>query len=55
MVVYSYGATSLPAISVGEKANISTAQVNYDNANRIFMYYQQGFTRLIQAEPIHLI
>ncbi|WP_407484741.1 FISUMP domain-containing protein [Elizabethkingia miricola] len=44
MVVYSYGATSLPAISVGEKANISTAQVNYDNANRDFMYYQQGFT-----------
>ena len=42
MVVYSYGTITLPAITSGEKTNINNAQVNYDDANRDFMYYNQS-------------
>ncbi|MCL1668181.1 fibrobacter succinogenes major paralogous domain-containing protein [Elizabethkingia ursingii] len=42
MVVYSYGTITLPAVTSGEKTNINNAQVNYDDANRDFMYYNQS-------------
>ncbi|PUB26379.1 uncharacterized protein (TIGR02145 family) [Elizabethkingia sp. YR214] len=42
MVVYSYGTMTLPAITSGEKTSINNAQVNYDDANRDFMYYNQS-------------
>ncbi|WP_407481976.1 FISUMP domain-containing protein [Elizabethkingia meningoseptica] len=42
MVVYSYGTITLPAITSGEKTNINNAQVNYDDTNRDFMYYNQS-------------
>ena len=42
MVVYSYGTTTLPAITSGEQTNINNAQVNYDDVNRDFMYYNQS-------------
>ncbi|MCT3702570.1 hypothetical protein HZQ89_09095 [Elizabethkingia anophelis] len=44
IVVYSYGTASLPVISSGEQNNISSASVNYDNANRDFMYQKLSFT-----------
>ncbi|MEN5133408.1 FISUMP domain-containing protein [Elizabethkingia anophelis] len=44
IVVYSYGTTSLPTISPGEQTNISSATVNYDDANRDFMYQNIAFT-----------
>ncbi|ATL45024.1 FISUMP domain-containing protein [Elizabethkingia sp. HX WHF] len=44
IVVYSYGTTSLPAISSGEQNNISSAIVNYDDTNRDFMYQKLDFT-----------
>ncbi|MEN5133330.1 hypothetical protein [Elizabethkingia anophelis] len=44
IVVYSYGTTSLPTISLGEQTNISSATVNYDDANRDFMYQNIAFT-----------
>ncbi|MCP1251529.1 hypothetical protein NK212_06680, partial [Elizabethkingia sp. S0634] len=44
IVVYSYGTTSLPAISSGEQNNISSASVNYDDANQDFMYQKIPFT-----------
>ncbi len=43
-VVYSYGATSLPSISSGEQTNISSASVNYDDANRDLMYQKISYT-----------
>lgn len=44
IVVYSYGTTSLPAISSGEQNNISSAVVNYNDTNRDFMYQKLDFT-----------
>ncbi|AJW65183.1 Fibrobacter succinogenes major domain (Fib_succ_major) [Elizabethkingia miricola] len=44
IVVYSYGTASLPAISSGEQDNISNASVNYDDANRDFMYQKISYT-----------
>ncbi|MDR2228307.1 MAG: fibrobacter succinogenes major paralogous domain-containing protein [Flavobacteriaceae bacterium] len=44
IVCYSYGTSSLPAISAGEQTNISSAQVNYDDNNRDFMYQNIAFT-----------
>lgn len=44
IVVYSYGTASLPAISSGEQNNISSASVNYDDANRDFMYQKISYT-----------
>ncbi|MCT4288145.1 hypothetical protein HZP25_15680 [Elizabethkingia anophelis] len=44
IIVYSYGTTSLPAISSGEQSNLSSAVVNYDNINRDFMYQNISYT-----------
>ncbi|AJW65184.1 Fibrobacter succinogenes major domain (Fib_succ_major) [Elizabethkingia miricola] len=44
IVVYSYGTASLPVISSGEQNNISSASVNYDDANRDFMYQKISYT-----------
>ncbi|KUY29871.1 hypothetical protein ATB96_17490 [Elizabethkingia ursingii] len=44
IVAYSYGTTSLPAITSGETSNINNAQVLYDNANPDFMYQKQSYT-----------
>ncbi|MDV3575748.1 hypothetical protein CMU59_18410 [Elizabethkingia anophelis] len=44
IVVYSYGTTSLPIISSGEKSNINSATVNYDDNTRDFMYQKIPFT-----------
>ncbi|MCL1638480.1 hypothetical protein OZ664_10805 [Elizabethkingia sp. HX WHF] len=44
IVVYSYGTTSLQAISSGEQNNISSASVNYDDTNRDFMYQKISYT-----------
>ncbi|PUB32612.1 uncharacterized protein (TIGR02145 family) [Elizabethkingia sp. YR214] len=44
IVVYSYGTTSLPAISLGEQDNISSAFVNYDDNSRDFMYQKISYT-----------
>ncbi|WP_336664086.1 hypothetical protein [Elizabethkingia meningoseptica] len=44
IVVYSFGTTSLPPISAGEKTSISNAQVDYDNTNRDFMYQNIPYT-----------
>ncbi|WP_407489271.1 fibrobacter succinogenes major paralogous domain-containing protein [Elizabethkingia anophelis] len=44
VIVYSYGATSLPEISAGEQMNIKSAIVNYDDVNRDFMYQKIAFT-----------
>lgn len=44
IVIYSFGITALPPISAGEQSNIASAQVNYDNNNRDFMYQQIAFT-----------
>ncbi|WP_407533432.1 fibrobacter succinogenes major paralogous domain-containing protein [Elizabethkingia anophelis] len=44
IVVYSYGTTSLPAISSGERSNISSATVNYNDNTRDFMYQRISFT-----------
>ncbi len=38
MVVYSYGSTTLPVINSSEQSNISSAKIDYDNANRDLMY-----------------
>ncbi|WP_288790356.1 FISUMP domain-containing protein [uncultured Elizabethkingia sp.] len=38
MVVYSYGSTTLPMINSSEQSNISSAKIDYDNANRDLMY-----------------
>ncbi|AQX02245.1 hypothetical protein BBD32_12645 [Elizabethkingia anophelis] len=40
LVAYSYGTSTLPAISAGEMNNISRAVVSYDNSNPDFMYQQ---------------
>lgn len=44
IVAYSYGTSTLPAISSGEKTNISSAVVNYDNTNPDFMYQKLALT-----------
>ncbi|HFK5504481.1 TPA: FISUMP domain-containing protein [Elizabethkingia anophelis] len=44
IVVYSYGTSTLPDITDGEKDNISNAVVNYDDNNRDFMYRNIPFT-----------
>lgn len=44
IVVYSYGTSYLPPISAGEQNNISSAQVNYNDSNRDFMYQKVNFT-----------
>lgn len=41
MVAYSYGSATLPPISSGEQDKLSVAQVNYNNIDRDFMYYQK--------------
>ena len=41
MVAYSYGSATLPLISSVEKTDIGSAQVNYNNIDRDFMYYQK--------------
>ncbi|WP_337085054.1 hypothetical protein [Elizabethkingia anophelis] len=43
-VCYSYGTTTLPAISTGEQTNISSAQANYSDVNRDFMYQKVTYT-----------
>ena len=44
MVVYSYGAGTLPAISSGETTDLNSAVVNYDDNNRDFMYQNINYT-----------
>ncbi|MDE5509582.1 fibrobacter succinogenes major paralogous domain-containing protein [Elizabethkingia meningoseptica] len=48
IIVYSYGTNSLPALSAGEQSTaanaLNSAQVNYDDANRDFMYQKLSFT-----------
>ena len=44
MVVYSYGAGTLPAISSGETTDLNSAVVNYDDNNRDFMYQNISYT-----------
>ncbi|WP_407478023.1 hypothetical protein [Elizabethkingia anophelis] len=44
IVAYSYGTSSLPAITPGETSNISNAQIAYDNLNRDLMYQSQSYT-----------
>ncbi|MDR2230132.1 MAG: fibrobacter succinogenes major paralogous domain-containing protein [Flavobacteriaceae bacterium] len=45
MVVYSYNSATLPVISSGEKSNIGSAIVSYDDTNRDFLYKKiSGFT-----------
>lgn len=44
LVAYSYGTTSLPAISAGELDHIGNAQVAYDNSKPDFMYQNMSYT-----------
>ena len=44
MVAYSYGSTTLPAISSGETTDLNSAVVNYDDNNRDFMYQNISYT-----------
>ncbi|WP_454059226.1 hypothetical protein [Elizabethkingia ursingii] len=44
LVAYSYGTTTLPAITTGETTGIASAQVSYDNANPDFMYQKMSYT-----------
>ncbi|MEN5132789.1 FISUMP domain-containing protein [Elizabethkingia anophelis] len=44
IVAYSYGVTTLPAISSGEQSNINSATINYDDINRDFMYQKVSYT-----------
>ncbi|MCT4260494.1 hypothetical protein HZP32_00010 [Elizabethkingia anophelis] len=44
IVCYSYGSSSLPALSTGEQSNLSSAVVNYDDTNRDFLYQSQNYT-----------
>ncbi|MYY27380.1 FISUMP domain-containing protein [Elizabethkingia anophelis] len=54
IVTYSYGTTSLPVISSGEQTNISSATVNYDDANRDFMYQNIAFTPTNSSETLNI-
>lgn len=61
-VTYSYGTSTLPAITTGEQTNISSAVVNYDDANRDFMYqnlsytpYDNGGTNVLNIKLRHKI
>ncbi|WP_078394861.1 FISUMP domain-containing protein [Elizabethkingia anophelis] len=38
IIVYSYGANTLPNISTNEQTNIGNAKINYDSDNRDLMY-----------------
>lgn len=42
IVGYSYGSSVLPLLSASEQGNINSAQVNYDDNNRDFMYWSQS-------------
>ncbi|HCD9236745.1 TPA: hypothetical protein NEG48_003793, partial [Elizabethkingia anophelis] len=44
IVVYSYGANTLPPISANEQFNISSSTVNYDDTNSDFMYQKINYT-----------
>ena len=44
LVAYSYGATTLPAISAGELDHIGNAQVGYDDSKPDFMYQNMSYT-----------
>ncbi|WP_407490143.1 fibrobacter succinogenes major paralogous domain-containing protein [Elizabethkingia anophelis] len=44
LVLYSFGTSSLPAISSGEQTNINNAQVAYNNSSRDFMYQKVSYT-----------
>ena len=44
MVAYSYGSSTLPAISSGETTDLNSAVVNYDDNNRDFMYQNISYT-----------
>ncbi|MYY25984.1 fibrobacter succinogenes major paralogous domain-containing protein [Elizabethkingia anophelis] len=55
-VVYSYGASTLPDITAGEKIDINSGVVSYDNANPDFMYQKVTYTptNLTNTLPITL-
>ncbi|WP_157877088.1 fibrobacter succinogenes major paralogous domain-containing protein [Elizabethkingia ursingii] len=44
LVAYSYGSTSLPAITNDELKTLSSAQVAYNNSSRDFMYEKVSYT-----------
>ncbi|WP_164504618.1 hypothetical protein [Elizabethkingia anophelis] len=44
IVAYSYGSSTLPAISAGETTNLSSAVASYDDTNPDFMYQRQSVT-----------
>lgn len=45
LVAYSYGKTTLPAITTGETTNLNTATLNYNHIlNADFMYQKQPYT-----------
>ncbi|OPB95075.1 hypothetical protein BAS10_11910 [Elizabethkingia meningoseptica] len=54
IIVYSYGTTNLPLISSGERNNLSSALVNYDNNQRDFMYQKIPFTPTSNANTLNI-
>ncbi|OPB92544.1 hypothetical protein [Elizabethkingia occulta] len=44
IICYSYGVNTLPVLTAGEKNNLGSAVVNYDNMNRDFMYQNISYT-----------
>ncbi|HIB8182308.1 TPA: hypothetical protein ACWX1I_003727, partial [Elizabethkingia anophelis] len=56
IVVYSFNAAAaLPAISTSEKTNISSAQVNYSDTNRDFLYQRISNFTPLQTVPNNVI
>ena len=54
IIVYSYGTTNLPLISSGERNNLSSALVNYDDNQRDFMYQKIPFTPTSNANTLNI-
>ncbi|MDV4140846.1 hypothetical protein CMT31_05590 [Elizabethkingia anophelis] len=54
IVVYSYGTTGLPAISLGEQNNISSAFVNYNDNSRDFMYQKISYTPVNDSNSLNI-
>ncbi|HFK5538438.1 TPA: hypothetical protein ACGZ96_003603 [Elizabethkingia anophelis] len=54
IIAYSYGTSTLPAISLGEQNNINRARVNYDDINRDFMYQNIVFTPENSTETLNI-
>ena len=53
-ICYSYGISTLPALSTGEQNNLTSAVLSYDDTNRDFMYQNISYTPTIGNNVLNI-